>query len=64
MSHAPGRGHRRKSDPIKKKRVRSRAARKRAKAQEVYEEAKKRWTAMTDEQRQLLPELDPDNFAV
>ena len=62
MSHTPGRGHRRKSDPHKKKRVRKRLARRKADAQKGYEKAKKLWDSFTEEVRKLRTDLDPDRF--
>jgi hypothetical protein len=62
MSHKPGRGHRRKSDPHSKKRFQKKAKRKKAQAQKAYEEAQQRWRFMTEEQRKFRPELHPDNF--
>jgi hypothetical protein len=62
MSHTPGRGHRRKSDPKKRRRFRKREASKLTRRQKAYANAVKRWAAMTDEQQLLLPEFHPDNF--
>jgi hypothetical protein len=62
QSHTPGRGHRRKSDPQKTKRFQREGTRKKAEARQIYDVAVKRWEAMTQEQRKLLPELHPDNF--
>lgn len=62
MTHKPGRGHRRKSDPEAKKRFGKQAARKKTKAQQEYEKAKERWQAMSDDARKMRPELDPENF--
>jgi hypothetical protein len=60
--HTPGRGHQRKSDRPKRKRFQRKAARKKQQAQKGYDDAVKRWEALTEEQRKLLPELHPDNF--
>lgn len=62
MSHKPGRGHRRKSDPHSKKRFQKKARLKKAQAQKAYEDAQQRWKAMRDDQREFLPELHPDHF--
>jgi hypothetical protein len=60
MVHTPGRGHRRKSDPRKKRRHRKRAAKRRADAEKRYEEAKIEWERMSEEARKMRPELDPE----
>jgi hypothetical protein len=60
MSHTPGRGHRRKSDPSKKERLRKSAAKRRAEADKRYDEAKRAWEEMSDEARKMRPELDPE----
>jgi len=62
MSHTPGRGHRRKSDPHKKKRFRKKGPKKKIEDQKAYEDACKRWDAMSEEKRKLLPEFYPGNF--
>jgi len=62
MRHTPGRGHRRKPDPYKKKKFRKKAARKKIEAQKTYEDACKRWNSMTEEQQKLFPEYHPDKF--
>ena len=60
MGHTPGRGHRMKSDPPKKRRFKRKAAKRRAEAEKRYEEAKKEWEAMPEEARRLCPELNPE----
>lgn len=60
MAHTPGRGHRRKSDPAKKRRFRKKAARKKAEAAERYAAAKKVWEEISADARKLRPQLDPD----
>jgi hypothetical protein len=60
MGHAPGRGHRRKADPLKKRRFRERAQNKKAKAQRRYDEPSKAWEQMSEAARQMRPELDPE----
>jgi len=62
MKHTPGRGHRRKSDPIKKRRFQKKAAEQKEAAQKAYKEALKRWENMSEDARKLEPELHPDNF--
>jgi hypothetical protein len=62
MTHQPGKGHRRKSEPRSKRLFQKRAAAKRAQKQKVYEEAKKRWNRMSEDARKMRPELHPDNF--
>ena len=60
MAHTPGRGHRRKSDPAKKRRFQRIAAQKRAEADKRYDEARRAWEQMSEEARRLRPELDPE----
>jgi hypothetical protein len=60
MAHTPGRGHRRKSDPPKKKRFRKPATKKRAAADKRYDAAKRAWEQMSEKARQMRPELDPE----
>ncbi len=60
MAHTPGRGHRRKSDPPKKRRYRKKARKKKSEAQRRYDEAKRAWDQMSEEARELRPELDPE----
>jgi hypothetical protein len=59
MAHSPGRGHRRKSDPLKKRRFQKRAAQKKDEADRRYDEALRAWEEMSEEARRLRPELDP-----
>lgn len=61
-AHTPGKGRRRKSDPIKKRRFRRAAAKNKVEAEKVFSEAVARWALMTDEQRKFLPDLHPGNF--
>ena len=60
MAHTPGRGHRRKSDPAKKRRFQEAAARKRAEAEIRYDKALAIWSKMSEAARKLNPELDPE----
>ena len=60
MGHTPRRGHRRKSDPSKKRRLQGKAARKKAEADKQYDEAKRAWDKMSEEARRMRPELDPE----
>ncbi len=60
MGHTPGRGHRRKSDPVKKRRLRRKAAKKKAEADRRYEEARRAWEKMPEDARRMRPELDPE----
>jgi len=62
MGHTPGRGHRRKSDPHKKRRFRQKALSKKVQAEERHQRAIERWELMTDEQKKFRPEFHPDNF--
>ena len=62
MGHTPGRGHRDKSDPPKKRRFARAARRKKTDADKAHQEAIERWNAMPEEARKLRPELHPDNF--
>lgn len=61
MAHTPGRGHRRKSDPAKKRRFREAAAQKRAEADKRYDDAKAEWDLMSEAARIMRPQLDPDS---
>ena len=60
MGHTPGRDHKRKSDPSRKRRFKKRAAKKKAAAEQKYEAAKKYWDQMSEDARKMLPELDPE----
>ena len=60
MGHTPGRGHRRKSDPSKKRRFRKNAEKKKAERDRRYDEARRAWSQMSEAARRLRPELDPD----
>jgi hypothetical protein len=59
IKHQPGRGHDRKSKPVKKRRHMRRAARKR---QAFQERARKEWQAydrLPEDVKKLRPELKP-----
>jgi hypothetical protein len=60
MGHTPGRGHRRKSDPAKKKRFRKKADNRKIDLEKRYNEAKREWARMSENARKLRPELDPE----
>jgi hypothetical protein len=60
MGHATGRGHKRKSDPAKKRRFRKKAQKRKAEANKRYDEARRAWVEMSDEARGMRPELDPE----
>lgn len=60
MTHKPGRGHRRKSDPPKKRRFRKKAADKKAEADARYDGAVREWERMSEDARKMRPQLDPD----
>jgi hypothetical protein len=60
MAHTPGRGHRRKSDPARKKRFRKKDAKKKIEADKRYNEAKREWERMSQDARKLRPDLDPE----
>ena len=60
MGHTPGRGHRRKSEPLKKRRFQKKAVRKRADAERRYDEAKEVWDEMSEDARRMLPQFNPD----
>jgi hypothetical protein len=62
MPHTPGRGHRRKSDPHKKKRFQKKAQRRKIEAQKAYENAKRLWDSFTEEVRKIRTDLDPEKF--
>jgi hypothetical protein len=59
MGHTPGRGHRRKSDPRKKRRFQKAKAKERDDAKIRYDEAVKQWEEMPEEARKMCPEKDP-----
>ena len=61
-THTPGRGHNHKSAPAKQRRFQAKKKKAAQCAREAYEAALKKWNSLTDEQRALLPELDPQNF--
>lgn len=60
MGHTPGRGHRRKSDPAKKRNFTERARKQREEADRKYDEAVRAWNEMSEQARNLRPELDPE----
>ena len=60
MGHTPGRGHRRKSDPAKKRRFQKMAARKKAEADKRYDEAKTTWDKMSEVAQKMRPHLNPE----
>jgi hypothetical protein len=60
MGHTPGRGHRRKSDPHKKRRFEEKAKRKRDEADRRYDEASRIWEGMSEDARRMCPEFNPD----
>ena len=60
MGHTPGRGHRRNSDPPKKRRFQRRAIRKKAAADKRYDEAKRVWELMSEDARKMRPHLNPE----
>ena len=60
MGHTPGRGHRGKSDPPKKRQFQRDAAKKKAEADREYDEAVRAWSEMSEQARKLRPELDPE----
>lgn len=60
--HTPGRGHRRTSDPAKKRRWRRRKLSGKELNAAAADEKRRKWQDLTDEQRKLLrgTEADPD----
>ena len=62
MAHTPGRGHRRKSNPAKKRRFRRKATSKRFETKQRNEAAKRAWDEMSEEARRLRPELNPETM--
>jgi hypothetical protein len=57
--HTPGRGHRRKSEPQKKRRFRRKAATKHRAENESLRARWDEWNAMLPEQQRLLPDKKP-----
>jgi hypothetical protein len=62
VTHVPGRGHRRKSDPQSKERIRKKHTKKKYQKQKTYELAIERWNRLSADARKLRPEFPPDNF--
>jgi hypothetical protein len=60
MGHTPGRGHRRKSDPRKKRRFRKRRSKQKAEAEKRYQDANRAWEEMSEDARKMRPDLDPE----
>jgi len=59
--HTPGRGHRRKSDPSKRKRWRKKRARIKQEKEEAERKLWEEWDALTPELRRLLgPKGEPE----
>jgi hypothetical protein len=59
IKHAPGRGHTRKSEVVKKERFRKRAARKRHDEQEALRQQWAEWDDLPPEVRKFFPEKKP-----
>ena len=62
VAKSHGRDHDRKSKPSKQKRFQKRAAKKKTDAEKEFDEIQRQWDDLTDEQRKLRPDLNPDNF--
>lgn len=59
VKHQPGRGHRRKSASVKKRRFQKKAARKRRERQQDAKKEWEQWDQLDDEQKKLRPDLKP-----
>jgi hypothetical protein len=57
--HTPGRGHTRKSGPLKKKRFREKAAKKREKQQEDLHRQWDEWDSLPDDVKKLRQDKKP-----
>ena len=57
--HTPGRGHRRKSEALKKKRFQRKAATKRRAEHDELRAQWHEWDALSAEQQRLLPDMKP-----
>jgi hypothetical protein len=59
VKHTPGRGHSRKSGPLKKKRFQKKAAKKRQAQQDDLRKQWEDWDSLPPEVQKLLPEKKP-----
>jgi hypothetical protein len=59
IKHQPGRGHDPKSGPARRERFARKAAKKRAEKEGEARKQWEEWNQLTDEQKKLLPELEP-----
>ncbi len=59
IKHQPGRGHDRKSLPIKKRRYRKKARKEHQQREEEARRQWEEWDRLTDEQKKFMPELKP-----
>ena len=59
IKHQPGRGHDRKSLPIKKRRHEKQSKKKRQQREEEARRQWAQWDQLTDEQKKFLQELKP-----
>jgi hypothetical protein len=59
VKHTPGRGHTRKSEPLKKKRFQKKTAKKRQQQKESLRQQWLEWDAMPPEVKKFFPEKKP-----
>jgi hypothetical protein len=59
VKHQPGRGHDRKSAIERKRRFAEKQRQKRAAGRDELRKLWEQWDKLTDEQKKLLPELEP-----
>jgi len=59
VKHTPGRGHRRKSDPQRKKRFKKNVVKRKKELQEALRQQWDEWNALGPEVRKFFPELKP-----
>jgi hypothetical protein len=59
VKHTPGRGHKRKSDPRKKKRFQQKARKKRQAKEETLRKQWDEWDSLPPEVQQLRPQKKP-----
>jgi hypothetical protein len=60
VKHQPGRGHQHKSASLRNRRFQQKALRLRREEQEEIRKKWEVWDKLTDEQRELLPNLCPE----
>ena len=60
VKHQPGRGHQRKSGPVRKRSFQQKTLKKLQEAKEKNRKQWEVWDTLTDEQRKLLPDRCPE----